>query len=312
MEFIYNILFFYTGTTYLTESNRPVEYRFKKYDPVLNVTLVSADFTYMHTDNDGRNSPCYTEIREDGRWSYELDELELTASARLRIMLVNETDASEIKAVIHKFIGDRTGILHMYDGQQVWIEYVESKSNKTEAPCSFLIDAGAEAIMPSETHLHGVYTKFAGLVTGINSLFIEDLAVVEFYSTGHTSAYENGAHINTMDEGNFLWDTFHVKKGGKAGFLHIGNELKVNTSEIKVKYHGNLYMNEAMISCTYGWIESEGVLHLDGHGYGAESGPGAGRTVDGYGYGASHGGYGGGQDVDQAEEVEPYDSVHRL
>jgi hypothetical protein len=39
------------GTTYIEENLRELEYRHKKYDPVLNFTFMAVDHSHIHADN---------------------------------------------------------------------------------------------------------------------------------------------------------------------------------------------------------------------------------------------------------------------
>lgn len=294
-----------SGTTFKEENLRAIEYRIKKYDPILNETYLDVDHHMIHSDNRGKYSPAPTVIQDPPREYYEFDEMEITGSTYTWIY--HPPGITLVELVAHKFIGDKTGQLHIRPKQKAWVEYVESVSNVTEAPVSYIIDEGGEVVFPSEVHIHGTNSTFAGLITGVHNLYIEYDSRVEFMSTANTSLLENGQYYRETSPGHFIFDQLHVKRGGTAGFLNIANELKVETSEIKVKYQGNLYMNLAMINSTYSWIESEGTFHLNGHGYPAETGPGAGYTLNGEGYGASHGGYGGGANPNVT--VEPYGSI---
>ena len=293
------------GTTYKEENFRELEYRHKKYDPVHNTTFLAVDHTYMHSDNIGKRSPAAAMIMEDDTVDYVFDEMELSGTARL--LLYHPDSAPKVKLVVHRFLGDRSGQMHLRERQVAYVEVVESVSNKTEAPCSYIIDAGSEIVFPTEVHIHGTNSTLGGLITGVKHLFIEDEANVEFLSTAHTALQENGTYVRITAAGHFSFDTFTVKQGGLAGFRKITHVMHLQTSEFKVKYQGNLYMNEADIHSAYAWIESEGVFHFDGKGYGPELGPGAGPTVSGVGYGGAHGGYGGAASEEQA--AHPYDSV---
>lgn len=280
-----------SGTTYKEESHRPVEYRIRKFDPNTNSSYQAADHTYLHTDNDYRYSDAFTAFNDDNNTFIELDEMEITGTSKGMSTINNVT------MVVHKFIGDRTGTLHILSYQKVYVEVVESESNMTQAPVAYFIYEDAEIILPTEVHLHGVYTYLAGLVTGVNDLYIEDNAIVEFMSTAHTARKENGVYVELMPKGNFSWDTLHVKRGGEAGFLDISDNLHINVSEIQVKYEGGLFMNAGIISCTYAFIESEGVFHLNAKGYPAEEGVSPGITSS-QGYGGCYGGQGGGYQAD--------------
>ena len=295
------------GTTYKEENMRELEYRLKKYDKVHNTTFLAVDHTYLHTDNAGKHSPAATLIMEDERIEYELDELELTGSTRL--LLFHPREVPRVTITIHKFIGDRSGQLHLKTRQIAYVEVVESENNRTEAPCSYIIDDGAEIVLPTETHIHGTNSTIAGLVTGVQHLFVEDKAVIEFLSTGQTALIKNGTYVDMTQPGNFTFDTFTLKAGSNVEFINITELIYLQVNEFHVKYRGTLYMNHAEISSSFAWIESQGTFRLEGKGYAAEQGPGRGLTRSSIGHGAGHGGYGGvvGNESDAAE---PYDSVY--
>jgi hypothetical protein len=323
-----------SGTTYKEENLRELEYRHKKYDPVHNTTFLDVDHKMIHSDNRLKYSPAPTLIQDPPMKCYEFDEMEITGSTITWIYncsmpvptgststwidhcssdvpsvnesLYNCSNTNFVELVAHKFIGDKTGTLHVREYQRAWVEYIESVSNITEAPVSYIIYYNSEIVFPSEVHIHGTNSTFAGLITGVHSLYIEDAARAEFKSTGNTSFLENGEHFRATNRSHFAWDQLHIKRNGYAGFLDI-EEFSLEISEIKVKYQGNLYMNAAKINSTYSWIESEGVFHLNGHGSAAEAGFGGGFTRSGVGYGGAHGGYGGGPDPTIAPH--PYGSI---
>ena len=294
-----------SGTFYREETFRELEYRLKKYDPVHNTTFLDSDYKYIHSNNLGKHSPQPTLIQDPARHSYEFDEMELMGTTLLWIY--HPVNVSSINVTIHKFIGDKSGLLHLRKNQRVFVEYVESETNKTEAPCSYIIDEDAEIIFPSEVHIHGTNILFAGLMTGVIELYIENQTLVEFWSTGHTALIENHEYVNKKPKGNFGFGKTVIKRGATADFNKITNKLSLETSEINIKYQGNLFMNDAEITCTYAWLESGGVLHLNGRGHGPEEGKSPGQTVGLEGYGAGHGGYGGGADLTKV--ALPYGSV---
>ncbi|KAH3880014.1 hypothetical protein DPMN_003926 [Dreissena polymorpha] len=294
-----------SGTTFIEENKRALQYRMTKYDTVKNTTYFDVDHHVIHSDNKLKYSPAPTVIQDPPRELYEFDEMEITGSTYTWIYHPNGVDLVEV--IAHLFIGDKTGQLHIRPKQKVWVEYIESESNITEAPVSYIIDYGAEVVFPEEVHIHGTNSTIAGQVTGVHNMYIESDAWVEFKSTGNTALLVNGEYFRKTATGHFIWNELHMKRGGTAGFLDILDFLVVETSEIKVKYQGNLYMNKAFINSTYSWIESEGVFHLNGHGYKQEEGPGAGFTRNSVGCGAGHGGYGGCSDP--INTPEPYGSI---
>ena len=295
-----------SGTTYREENRRELEYRLKKYDAERNATFLAVDHTYMHSDNVGKRSPAATLLMSPDRLAYELSELELTGTARL--LLYHPPHAPTVSLTVHRFIGDRSGQVHLLARQVLYVEVVESgRSNRTEAPCSYIIDDGAEIVFPSETHVHGTESTIAGRVTGVKHLFIEDGALVQFLSSAQTALVENGSYVRITPPGNFTFDALTVKRGGVAGFGRLTSALSLHVAEFSVKYGGVLVMNEAEIVSSDVRIESTGVFRLDGKG----RGEGVGVTRDGVGYGASHGGYGGMRAGDEESSLaEPYDSVY--
>jgi hypothetical protein len=72
-----------------------------------------------------------------------------------------------VAVAIHKFEGDRTGLVHIRRYQQLYAEVVESQSHEMVAPCSFRIDAESELLLPDVTHFFGTRTVLAGRLTGM-------------------------------------------------------------------------------------------------------------------------------------------------
>ena len=293
------------GTTYVEENHRELEYRLKKYNKVLNTTFLAVDHTYLHSDNQLIYSPAATLLGDVSKTFYEFNELELTGSSRL--LIYEHDNSTQVEMVVHRFIGDKTGQLHLRRGQKAYVEVVEAVLNRTEAPCSFIIDDKSEIIFPAEVYIHGTNSSISGTVTGVQDLYVESRAWIVFWSSANTALIENGTYTQITKAGNFRFDTVTVKRGGFLDFLKIVKILSIDCSEIRVKYEGTLLMDHAKIHSTYSWIESRGVFHLNGGGHKAGRGPGAGTTLNNIGYGASHGGMGGGENIDRV--AHSYGSV---
>ena len=234
-------------------------------------------------------------LMDPGRSLYELEELELLGSTRL--LVYHSNLSTKVEVVVHSFIGDKTGQLHLRHNQRLFAEVVESVTNRTEAPCGFIIDAHAEIVLPGEFHVHGTNGTIAGTMTGVQEQYVEDSALMVFESTANTAFMHNGSYARVTAAGTFAWDTLHVKRGGRCSFLKVARVVQIEVSEVRVKFWGLLFMNHARVFSTFAWIESKGVFHLDGGGPGAEQGDSPGVTLDHAGYGAGHGGQGGGSDV---------------
>lgn len=277
------------GTIYKEENFRPLQYRHLKYMKETNTTMLAVDHTYVHIDNDGFDVPGATLLMEENTTYYEFDEMELTGYSRL---LVYHPGNVTVTAVVHKFIGDKSGQFHIRRDQKIFVEYVESETNKSEAPCSYRIDVGGQIILPSEFSMHGTRSVFEGMIIGVRDLLVSHGAEADFYSTSQTALIENGDYIAISKPGNISFAIVVVKKGGDIEFRKNTGFLRVNVDELKIKYQGKLSMNHGEMFSTFAWLDSQGHFNLNEGGNTAEKGQGAGSTVNSVGLGAGHGGRG--------------------
>ena len=277
------------GTIYKEENFRPLQYRHLKYMKETNTTMLAVDHTYVHIDNDGFDVPGATLLMEENTTYYEFDEMELTGYSRL---LVYHPGNVTVTAVVHKFIGDKSGQFHIRRDQKIFVEYVESETNKSEAPCSYRIDVGGQIILPSEFSMHGTRSVFEGMIIGVRDLLVSHGAEADFYSTSQTALIENGDYIAISKPGNISFVIVVVKKGGDIEFRKNTGFLRVNVDELKIKYQGKLSMNHGEMFSTFAWLDSQGHFNLNEGGNTAEKGQGAGSTVNSVGLGAGHGGRG--------------------
>lgn len=110
------------------------------------------------------------------------------------------------QVVVHKFIGDKSGQFHIRSNQKVFVEVVESKTNSTEAPCSYWIGVGGEIILPSEFNMHGTRSRIEGMITGVHDLKISRNAEADFFSTTQTALVENRTYIHISQPGRLIFD----------------------------------------------------------------------------------------------------------
>ena len=278
------------GTVYLEENFRPLQYRHLKYLKTTNTSMLAVDHTYLHVDNEGYDVKGATMIMEEDTTVYEFDEMELTGHSRL---LVYHPNSSVVNVTVHRFIGDKSGQFHIRDQQRIFVEVVESVSSKTEAPCSYRIDIGGEIILPSEFHVHGTRTVIEGRITGVHRLYVSAGAVIDFTSTTQTALVENSTYVFLSEPGNLSFADVVVKREGDVEFRRVTDFLRLNCDALAVKYQGKLYINHGEIFTSFGSLDSEGEINLDGVGFSAEEGPGAGSSSAGIGSGAGYGGTGG-------------------
>ena len=218
--------------------------------------------------------------------------MELTGYSRLIVYHPNETN---VTVIAHKFIGDKTGQFHLRVNQTIYVEVLESETNRTEAPCSYHIDKGAEIILPAEFHVHGVRSELHGLMTGVHFLFLEDGATLKIASTAQTAITENRTYVDITEPGNCSYAHIIIKQGGILDLVRVREVLvSVTSSVFEILHKGMVKINHGIFYSAFAELETKGIVTLDGAGHQAATGPGAGSTSsDNRGSGAGFGGEGG-------------------
>ena len=250
-------------------------------------------------DNVGIKSPVATVVMEGQTTDYEFNETEFRGYSRV---LLYHPENSNVTAVIHRFLGDRTGQFHVRSNQKIWVEYIESVTNYTEAPVSYIIDEGAEVVFPTEVHLQGINTTVDGKISNIHHLYIEDGCFLIVSSTTQTAQMESNVIIEETDPGNFSLPTINIKNGGIFEFRKIKNDFTITAARIELKYNATVYLNHGNVEAGDLDMEAESIFSLEGRGHKAGKGTGAGSNNAG----GSHGGVAGGATDDNA-----YGSVFR-
>lgn len=274
------------GTIYFTDSNSGITS--KEFITTPEGIKYLDGFRKLLIDNDDRNKKIPTIIMtEDSSSVFEFDELE----ANNHVVLQMQGQNSEL--VVHKFNGDKTGLMHILAGQVIHVEYKESTTGYTVAPVSYLAQSDTEIVLPSTVIMLGTRSQIGGLMTNVQNLTVAEGANVVFYSTSQTALRENGSYVHMTEKGNISLSHLVIQRGSKATFLESEASLVITINRLAIRYQGRMSLNTGTIYSDSGVIESEGVLWLAYEGYEAESGPGGSRTIGNLGYGASHGGHGG-------------------
>ena len=244
-------------------------------------------------DNIGIKSPVATVVMEGQTTDYEFNETEVGGYSRL---LLYHPKNSNVTAVIHHFLGDRTGQFHVRSKQKIWVEYIESVTNYTEAPVSYIIDEGAEVVFPTEVHLQGINTTVDGKISNIHHLYIEDGCILIVSSTTQTAQMESNVITEETDPGNFSLPTINIKNGGIFEFRKIENDFTITAACMELKYNATVYLNHGNVEVGDLDMEAESIFSLEGRGHKAGKGTGAGSGNAG----GSYGGVGGGATDDNA------------
>lgn len=252
-------------------------------------------------DNNGIQSPAATMIMEQETTLYEFNETQVDGFSRV---LIYHPENADVTLTIHKFLGDRSGQVHLRANQKMYVEYVESESNVTEAPVSYIIDSGAEVVFPTEVHLQGINTTLDGMITGVHHLYVEDGCTLSVSSTSQTAQLENRKYVDVSSEGNFELPTINIRNDGVLEFRKITENFVIGAAFLELKYGGKILMNHGNIEAGDLDMESTSMFSLEGRGNAAETGEGAGTGNNG----GSYGGVGGGSDESLAygSVFDPY------
>ena len=289
------------GTVYFTDSNTGINS--KEFVNTTDGIVYLDGFVKLLIDNDNRNHEIPTVIMSEfGSHVFELDELEAHNHAVLQMY----GDSSEL--IVHKFQGDRTGLMNIQKDQKMHVEYKESTTGYTVAPVSYKVEKGTEIVLPSTVIVLGTRTEMAGLMTYVHNLTIAEGANLVFYSTSQTAFRENGSYVHMTQPGNISMSHLTIQRGSVATLLETEANLVLNIIKLTIRYEGLMQVNKGTIYSDIGVIESLANLTLAFMGYDAETGLGASRTVGNVGYGAAHGGHGGAPSGSVGGI--PYDSVY--
>ena len=247
----------------------------------------SVSYRYLHIDNAGIKSPVASMIMELDKTDYEFNETEIGGYSRV---LVYHPENTNVTVVFHRFLGDRSGQMHIRNHQKVWVEYLESFTNYTEAPVSYIIDVGAEVVFPTEVHLQGTNTTVDGKLLNIHHLYIEDGCFLIISSTTQTAQLKSNVIVEETKPGNFSLPTINIKNAGIFETRKIEeNDFTITAAAMELKYNATVYMNHGFLVVGDLDIEAEAVFSLEGRGESAGQGPGAGSGNTG----GSYGGVGG-------------------
>lgn len=129
-------------------------------------------------------------------------------------------------------------------------------------------------------------------------MFVENKAQVHFTCTARTALKVAGKYDWVTEQGNFSVSQVDIKYGGSLNFTdqfdEDGRDMLVTIADLEIKHTGVMLLrNRATIDSGLVDLESRAFITLDGTGFEAGMGPGAGESSSSGATGASHGGAGG-------------------
>ena len=198
-------------------------------------------FKRLFVDNQNRIITQYVALNETDPRVYEFDEVHLPRKSSIHI----SEEVSDGLLVIHKVLGDRTGLLHAHDSHRFIIEVVESIPTVIKAPVNFIIDRGAEIVFPATLYVigQGVPTEnsavasleYDGLMTNVANLIINQGATVQVRPGAHTAIMENGTYVAIGEPGIFQFGSVLLLTESTLNFApDMG--MVFSTSELHGRY----------------------------------------------------------------------------
>jgi hypothetical protein len=120
----------------------------------------------------------------------QFDELEILRQASLHFVtsVPTDLDARLIR-------GDRSGLIRLHSEQSLTAEHEESRLKAFTRGINFIIDLGAELIVPAHTYVYGDHAQawdWSGRVTGVSLFVVGQHKTVFAQATAHTAYQQNG------------------------------------------------------------------------------------------------------------------------
>lgn len=214
-------------------------------------------FEQLHVDNQGQSWQNYVTLNES-KTSYHFHELHLVHKASLRMTpSSNLTQSSTLS--IGKLFGDRSGLLHLYNGHKAIIEVVEAQLTTTKTPVNLRIDSGAEAVMATTVYIVGdgaVALHCNGTLNGVRNLYVTQKRVV---------LLEQGSRTLRDDEqpGTFMFSNVKLFSGSSVT-MKDEIVMKIIAGFLNIKFHASLEAHYFDIVTSNLDVETGGLLSVAG------------------------------------------------
>ena len=225
---------------------------------------------------------------DEGRDAYEFDEIHLPRKSSLHI---NASVPAEF--VIHKVVGDRTGLLQSHAGQRFYVEVVKSVPTVSKTPVNFIIDRHSEMIFGPTLYVLGLGVptdsgKIAsmdidGRFTNVEDITVNQYATVQFRANAHTAKLENGEYVKIGDAGNFTFGTIQLLTESNMYFtadlglrflvndLHARYDSRISAEHIELLATSLNVEKGGLVTCSAGDRPEDTVSATEGQGLPATS-----------------------------------------
>lgn len=276
-----------SGTVYKYESNSGPQYRERKYNPLLNRTMVEPEHIMLVVNNSIHNTIQPTVIMNNtNQYTYEFDVLQIEGYSYVWLHQASTTRVTNMK--VKELTGNKKGYLVSRAHQRFQIHYVESTHAYLDAPCGFVVEKGSEVVLPDQMIVLAETFHLKGGMTGVKDLSVERSATFQMSEDAHTKEpstlrwYENQKDPNDNDytSGLIDVDSLTVNNDGELKVTMPDTMVpRFEVPNVDVK-NGGLINIECYYTHMNGSnlvIEKGGTLEGDGGGYPYNTGTGKGK-----------------------------------
>ena len=165
----------------------------------------------LRLDNKGRPWDSYVTLNEN-MTSYVFDELHLVRSASVHLV----PDGTARRLVVHKIVGDRSGLIHIHSNQTLQAEYQDATYTITRTATNYKLDPGSVVLMSTSVHVVGlgsVAFDWNGRLVNVQHFHVAFGRKVHIGPDAHTASFQNGNYISVDKPGTLRFSTLEFGSG---------------------------------------------------------------------------------------------------
>ena len=155
--------------------------------------------------------------------SFQFDEVEVLRQGSLHFVTSVPTTMNA-----RLLRGDRSGLIHVHDQQTMTAEYEDSRLKAFTTGMNFIIDEGAELIVPAYTYIYGDHdhaVHWLGQLTGVSLFVVGQEKTVYLGATARTAYLQNGTYLYVDSPGNITFGTLDLR--GKSS-MEFGPDVSMH------------------------------------------------------------------------------------
>ena len=214
--------------------------------------------------NDYHPWDLYTQIENTVTSDYEFNELHITGQAYLH--LPGET---EVRLVVHKIIGDGTGLLHARNHQNLTLEYQSNKRTAFTSAVTLKVDEDGEIRFPSTLYIYGngvtmrhetlASLHLLGRITGVSHLLVTEGKSLYIGPAAHTASMLQDTYTSIEHPGVFSMGQLDLKS---KALLETASDtaLVCSSGRVDVRYLARIKAENITLSVGKLNVEAGGLL----------------------------------------------------